>query len=185
MNFASDLILENDDLRLEPLSKHHHRHFLPICLAHPQLLQYSPSPFGTSEKLEEYIDAALEARKKGQRYPFAIYHKTENRFIGSTSYGNPSFYDARIEIGWTWLDKSAQGTGLNAICKKLLLNYAFTELSLQRVEFKTDRRNLQSRKAMEKLGAQFEGILRSHTLMPDGSRRDTAYYSILLDEWQG
>ena len=100
-----------------------------------------------------------------------------------TSFGNISTKDRRLEIGWTWIDKESQGTGLNKYCKHLMLSHAFEKLIMQRVEFKTDNRNNQSKKAIEKIGGTFEGILRSHTLMLDGYRRDTAYYSILKNEW--
>lgn len=183
MIFDKNIVLENEAVRLEPLSMEHYDHLLPIALNHPDLLLYSPSPFGSAEKLKDNIRLALEARTREERYAFAIYGKSEKRFVGSSSYGNLSVKDARVEIGWTWLDKETQGSGLNRHCKYLLLNYAFTELGMLRVEFKTDSRNLQSRRAIEKIGGIYEGSLRSHTVLPDGYRRDTVYYSILKDEW--
>ena len=83
----------------------------------------------------------------------------------------------------TWIDRNVQGTGLNKQCKHVLLSHAFDNLKMERVEFKTDSRNKQSRRAIEKVGGIFEGTLRSHTLMLDGYRRDTVYYSILREEW--
>ncbi len=157
---------------------------LPIALAHPQLLQFSPSPFGDEAKLIQYIQIALDARLAKSRYAFAIYDKKGDRYVGSTSYGSVSNHDKRLEIGWTWLDTSVQGTGLNKECKYLLLEYAFELLRFERVEFKTDSRNLQSRRAIEKIGGTYEGELRSHTLLADGFRRNTVYYSILATEWQ-
>ena len=183
MNFIENIVLENDRVRLEPLGKNHVNELLPIAIKHPDLLQYSPSPFGTRELLEENISKAITSRIDEQRYPFAIFDKLNNRFVGSTSFGNISTKDKRLEIGWTWIDKESQGTGLNKYCKHLMLSHAFEKLIMQRVEFKTDNRNNQSKKAIEKIGGTFEGILRSHTLMLDGYRRDTAYYSILKNEW--
>lgn len=183
MNFIENIVLENDRVLLEPLSKNHLKELLPIAFKYPNLLQYSPSPFGTQELLDKNINMAITSRIDKQRYPFAIFDKLNNRFVGSTSYGNISTKDKRLEIGWTWIDKESQGTGLNKYCKYLMLSYAFEKLNMQRVEFKTDSRNNQSRRAIEKIGGTFEGILRSHTLMPDGYRRDTAYYSILKNEW--
>jgi RimJ/RimL family protein N-acetyltransferase len=183
MNFIENIVLENDRVRLEPLDKNHLNELLPIAIKHPDLLQYSPSPFGTPELLEENISKAITSRIDKQRYPFAIFDKLNNRFVGSTSFGNISTKDKRLEIGWTWIDKELQGTGLNKYCKHLLLSYAFEKLIMQRVEFKTDNRNNQSKKAIGKIGGTFEGILRSHTVMRNGYRRDTAYYSILKHEW--
>lgn len=183
MNFDQAIVMENDRVRLEPLSMHHFEALRPIAMAYPNLLQFSPSPFGTSEMLKEYMELAFKAQRTKSRYAFAIFDKQQSRFVGSTSYGNISIEHARIEIGWTWIDKETQGTGLNKQCKLLLLSYAFETLAVERVEFKTDSRNLQSKRAIEKLGGTFEGTLRSHTLMRDGFRRDTDYYSILRHEW--
>jgi len=184
MNFENHITLENSRVRLEPLNESHFMELLPIAENQPNLLQFSPSPFGNAEKLKENIQQAIQGRIEKQRYPFAIFDKQKNRFIGSTSFGGISVKDKRIEIGWTWLDKEVQGSGINFYCKHLLLKYAFENLEFERVELKTDSRNLQSRKAIEKIGAKFEGEFRSHTLMPDGFRRNTVYYSILKSEWK-
>ncbi len=183
LKFKEVILLENKRVRLEPLSKTHLAGLLPISLAHPQLLQYSPSLFGDETKLNQYIQIALEARLTNSRYAFAIFDREHQRYVGSTSFGAVSNYDKRLEIGWTWLDPVVQGTGLNQECKYLLLHYAFEELKFDRVEFKTDSRNLQSRRAIEKIGGTYEGELRSHTLLADGFRRNTVYYSILAAEW--
>ena len=151
MNFTENIVLENDRVRLEPLGKNHLNELLPIAIKYPDLLQYSPSPFGTRELLEENISKAITSRIDKQRYPFAIFNKLNNRFVGSTSFRNISTKDKRLEIGWTWIDKESQGTGLNKYCKHLLLSYAFEKLIMQRVEFKTDNRNNQSKKAIQKL----------------------------------
>ncbi len=184
-NFDQNIILENERVRLEPLQKEHMDILRPIAEKHPTLLTYSPTPFGNKDLFETYFEVAFKAKKNLIRYPFIIYDKQAGAFAGSTSYGAISNKDLRLEIGWTWLSKEFQGTGLNKYCKFLLLEYAFEKLQWERVELKTDSRNLQSRRAMEKIGAKFEGELRSHTLMPDGYRRNTVYYSILRDEWPG
>lgn len=184
MNFKEDIRLENNRVRLEALQLTHLGALLPIALNQPDLLQYSPSPFGDTDNLNKYIQIAVDAKANKQRYPFIILDKLHQKYVGSTSYGNISVKDKRLEIGWTWLDKAAQGTGLNSNCKFLLLSYAFEQLHFERVEFKIDERNLQSQKAVEKIGAIREGVLRSHTLMLDGYRRNTVYYSILKNEWE-
>lgn len=183
MNFGKELILENDRVRLEALGLQHLEVLLPIANRNPDLLKYSPSLFGTVEHLQTYINDALINRGKALRYAFVIYDKENQRYAGSTSFGNASIPHERIEIGWTWIDKDLQGSGLNKNCKFLLLSYAFEQLKFERVELKTDSRNLQSRRAIEKIGASYEGELRHDILMPDGYRRNSVYYSILKDEW--
>ena len=97
---------------------------------------------------------------------------------------NVSNTDDRLEIGATWIDKKYHGSGLYRQCKLLLLQYVFEDLGAHRVAFSTDERNIRSRKAIEKIGGKFEGILREHTLMYDGYRRNTCCYSILKQEWK-
>lgn len=185
MDFKEKIVLENERARLEPLMPEHLEKLQHIADEEPMLLQYSPSPFGGEGQLQEFFSMAYEERAKKSRYAFAIFDKKQDRYVGSTSYGNISLKNQRVEIGWTWIDKASQGTGLNKYCKHLLLVYAFENLMMKRVELKTDDRNIQSKKAIEKLGAKYEGTLRSHALMLDGFRRDTVYYSILENEWPG
>ena len=109
----------------------------------------------------------------------------QNKIIGSSSFGNISYYDKRIEIGWTWLARECQGKGFNQSAKYLMLKYGFETLHMERIEFKSDVLNIAARKGLSKIGCMEEGILRSHTLMTNRRRRDTMYYSILKDEWSG
>lgn len=178
-----NLILENVWSHLRPLKSDDFELLQDAAFSHPDLLLYSPSKIDTSEKLKKYIKEALEAKQKGIRFPFIIFDKRTNTYAGSTSFGNPSSKDLRVEIGWTWIGKQYQKTGLNRSNKFLMLTYGFEELGLKRIELKTDMRNLQSRMAMKKIGVTEEGVLRSHTKMSDGFRRDTIYYSILESEW--
>ena len=178
-----DFILENKYVKLEPLTEQHLPYLLPIATQHPNLLQYSPSAFGTKVALSAYIQTALLAKQQKTRYPFAIFDKTKQCYVGSTSFGNISNKNLRTEIGWTWLAPKVHRTGTNRNVKFLMLQYAFEILKWERIELKTDARNQQSRKAIEGIGATYEGLLRSHTLMIDGYRRDTVYYSILRHEW--
>lgn len=184
MNYSDDIILENTKIRIEPLKMIHFYELLPIALKHPNLLQFSPSPFGSEDLLKSNFNQSIEDRANNIRFPFVIFDKVKKKFIGSTSFGNISIKDKRLEIGWTWIDKDSQGTGINKQCKFLLLSYAFNQLAIERVGFRTDSRNMQSRKAIEKIGGIYEGILRSDTLMLDGHRRDTVCYSILKSEWE-
>lgn len=185
MNFLFDkeIILENDFVLLRPIREADIENLLTVATSDKDLLQFSPTPIYTKELLRNYIDNAIDNRKKKLRYTFIVFDKTQNTYAGSTSFLNISNADDRLEIGATWYGKEFQRTGLNRNCKYLLLQYAFDKLDAERVEFKTDERNLASRKAIEKIGGQFEGLLRRHTLMYDGFRRNTVYYSILKSEW--
>jgi RimJ/RimL family protein N-acetyltransferase len=182
-NFETDIELSNDRAHIRPLTMNYIQQLLPVATAHQDLVQYSPTLIYTDELLLNYIAQATEDRKNLLRYAFVIWDKQKMEYAGSTSFLNISNKDKRLEIGHTWIGKNFQGTGLNAKVKALLLNYAFKNLEFERVEFKTDERNATSRKALEKLGAVYEGTLRSHMLMTDGFRRNSVYYSILKNEW--
>ncbi|WP_276496813.1 GNAT family N-acetyltransferase [Pontibacter litorisediminis] len=145
--------------------------------------RFMPTRISTPEELQAWAATVEQGFATGTRYTFMIVDRTTGRLAGSTSYGNISLPDRRLEIGWTWLSKACRGTGMNRHCKFLLLQYAFEELHMERVELKTDVLNQRSRRAMLKIGATEEGVLRSHTQMHDGRRRDTIYYSILRAEW--
>jgi RimJ/RimL family protein N-acetyltransferase len=176
----NSVTLENERVKLTPLVTEDLEKLLPIAIAHPDLLQYSPSAFGSREALLDYIQIGVAMRK-----PFLIFDKKNNAFAGSSSYGNISAYDKRLEIGWTWVGERFHGTGLNKAVKFLMLSHAFETLQFARVAFKIDSRNGQSRAAICKIGAVLEGQLRSHTLLTDGYRRTTCCYSILQSEWLG
>jgi len=133
--------------------------------------------------LKKWIEAAVSELNKKKSLPFTIINSTTNEIIGTTRIGNISEANNRVEIGWTWISKKYQGTGINGHVKKLLFQYLFSETKTFRIEFKTDVLNIAARKAMEKVGLVKEGILRSHTLMTNHRRRDTLYYSILKNEW--
>ena len=183
-DFNKNITLENDRVILRPLGAEDWKLLLPIAIADKTLLQYSPSQIYKEDLLKQYIATALGAKNDENRFPFLIFDKQKNEYAGSTSFGNISNKNLRTEIGWTWIGRQFQGTGLNKACKFLMLSYAFETLEFERVELKTDARNQQSRRAIEKIGGQLEGTLRSHTLMSDGYRRDTVYYGLLKSEWK-
>ncbi|WP_369049502.1 GNAT family N-acetyltransferase [Tenacibaculum sp. UWU-22] len=185
LNFEENIILENKNVRIEPLDLKHIEPLSQIAIKQPDLLKYSPPKFGTYQLLSEYVEKNIDLRKRFLKYPFAIYDKKKMLYAGSTSYLNISQENQRIEIGATWIGREFQKTGLNHNCKFLLIKYVFEKLNFERLEFKTDKRNLQSQRAIERIGGIYEGLLRSHTLMSDGFRRDTVCYSILKSEWKG
>ncbi len=182
-DFTNEIVLQNSSVLLRPMQAGDSQHLLSVATAQEDLVLYSPYLIHTPEFLEQYIQSSLAERQNRFRYPFVILDKQKGAYAGSTSIANVSNKDKRLEIGWTWIGKTFQQTGLNRACKFLLLSYAFDELAFERVEFKTDARNTASRTAIEKIGGQYEGGLRSHTVMNDGFRRTTVYYSILKEEW--
>lgn len=182
-NFGAAIVLQNQRALLQPIVPDDYGKLLGIATAHKDLLQYSPTQLHTPQLFKEYIENAIKERQDKFRYAFSVFDKRTNSYAGSSSFANVSNYDKRIEIGWTWYGKEFQRTGINRNCKFLMLSYVFDELEFERVEFRVDERNIASRIAIEKIGGKFEGILRSHMLMPDKFRRSTCYYSIIKKEW--
>ena len=129
------------------------------------------------------IERRLALREAGSMLPFAIIDKADSKAVGMTTYMNIDASNRRIEIGSTWYRQSVQKSPLNTECKLLLLQHAFEALDCICVEFRTHYINTQSRRAIERLGAKFDGILRSHIIMENGTIRDTAVYSIIASEW--
>lgn len=183
LDFDTNIHLENERVRLEPLTLEHIDVLIPIAINNPNLLQYSPPKFGTADYLKDYIERYVKMRTQHLIYAFAIFDKEKQRYAGSTSFMNISQFDQRLEIGSTWIGKTFQRTGLNRHCKYLLMQYVFEVLEFERLELRTDERNLQSQTAIKAIGGQYEGTLRSHLLMSDGHRRNTICYSILKNEW--
>jgi RimJ/RimL family protein N-acetyltransferase len=137
-------------------------------------------PSANVEEVERYIESCLGVK---DRRIFAIVDLKSGKAVGSTSYLEIRASDLGVEIGATWLGKPYQGTKINPECKLLLLTHAFETLGCIRVQLRTDMRNIHSQRAIEKLGAIKEGILRKHVVMPDGYFRDTVLYSIIEEEW--
>ncbi|MDP3148214.1 MAG: GNAT family protein [Ignavibacteria bacterium] len=144
---------------------------------------YFTSDLSEKAELKNWLDTAVFENEKKIRLAFTVIDKSTNNPISSTSFGNISYRDKRIEIGWTWICKAYQGKGINDRMKYLMMKYSFDTLEFERIEFKTDVLNLPARKALLRIGAKEEGVLRSHTLMTHNRRRDTIYYSILKSEW--
>jgi len=133
--------------------------------------------------LRAWFDQARANAEATIEVPFATIDLASNRAIGSSRFMSIAPEHRRLEIGWTWVGTGFQRTGANREAKLLQLSHAFETLGAQRVEFKTHARNVQSRTALLGIGATFEGVLRHHTIMPDGSNRDSAFYSVLAGEW--
>ena len=189
-----DLCLQGQHIRLELLEHKHVDELVAAAAADPSLYRWSPVPQGQTETAR-YVDTALRWRDAGTAVPFAIVRTQDEIVIGSTRFwnierwawpeGHPShgrgLPDA-CEIGYTWLARSAVRTGANTEAKLLMLRHAFEVWQVLRVCFHTDVRNQRSRAALERIGAQFEGILRAHRMAADFSPRDSVRYSIVASE---
>ena len=149
----------------------------------PHTWRFTTEAILDKDELAKYVDRALSDRRDNKRFSFAICLEGSEQIVGNSSFGNVSTKDNRIEIGWTWLAKEFHGKGLNNVVKYLMMKYGFEVLGAHRIEFKTDNSNPRACKALEKIGTQREGVLRSHTLMHDGRYRDTAFFSVLDTEW--
>ncbi len=175
--------LAGQHVRLEPLAP---RHAEDLYLAgrDPSIWPYmARGEFTSLEDVQGWIQQALAAQETGTQLTFAILLREDGKAVGSTRYLDIRRADRGLEIGWTWLAREQQRSAVNTECKYLLLRHAFEGLGAVRVQLKTDFRNERSQRAIERLGAVREGILRKHMAVRDGFIRDTVYYSILDTEW--
>ncbi len=180
-------LLVGTHVRLEPLTAGHEADLYEAGRM-PEIWTYLPTvdaPFQSREAACRWMDEAFAQQATGWRWPFAVVWQATGRAIGSTSYLDFQWRDRALEIGWTWLTPAYWRTVVNTQCKYLLLQHAFEALGMYRVQLMTDSRNQRSQRAIERLGAQKEGVLRSHILCPDGYRRNSVFYSILDHEWPG
>jgi RimJ/RimL family protein N-acetyltransferase len=180
--FPADFTLETPRVLLRSMTENDYEAFLPLCV-NKDTWQYFSKDLSDPQELRAWVDTALKEKAAQQRMPFTIYDKDAKQICGSSSYGNISFYDKRLEIGWSWLGPDFIGTGVNKQAKFALLSYAFEVMRMERVEIKTDVLNERSKAALLKVGMKPEGVLRSHSLMHSNRRRDSIYFSILKDEW--
>jgi RimJ/RimL family protein N-acetyltransferase len=175
--------LEGELVVLEPLRRDHLDALFEA--ARPlEIWEFWPfNPASDRRRFEEWLDDVLRAVASGTQARFVTLDAQTERAIGSTSFCTLRPQHRGLEIGWTWLTPSAWRTGANAEAKLLQLHHAFSRLGCQRVEFETDELNIRSRRALEALPAQFEGVLRDLKLLSDGRKRSSAVYSILACEW--
>jgi N-acetyltransferase len=174
-------VLEGRIVRLEPLSPAHEDALWEASRDERTWRWLSVVQPRTREEWSEWMRHALGAAERGEEISFAT--MSGGRAVGSTRFLALKPEDRSLEIGWTWLHPAAWGTGANAEAKLLQMEYAFESLGCRRVEFKTDALNERARAALEALGAGFEGIHRKHMLVRRGENRDSAWYSVLDDEW--
>jgi RimJ/RimL family protein N-acetyltransferase len=178
-----DVILEDERLLLRPLVQADVENLSAYVMDEPTLWKYALTPITTTQEFQQYIATAVEARGLQTAYPFIVFDKLQNKYVGSTR-----FYDIQLEasttqLGYTWYSEKTWGTGLNEHCKLLLLSFAFETIGFERIEFRADNRNKRSIAAMQKIGCTVEGILRNHLPTSSGTRRDSIVLSMLKEEW--
>jgi RimJ/RimL family protein N-acetyltransferase len=178
-----NLVLQNDNVLLRPVISEDYKSFEALT-GDESMWKYFTRDLSVNSELQIWFDDAISGIRNRSRLAFTIIDKKTGAVAGSTSFGNISYRDKRTEIGWTWIAKEYQGKGINDQIKYLMLEYAFEKLGFERVEFKTDVLNTYSRRALLRIGATEEGILRNHMLMTHNRRRDTIYYSVLRSEWE-
>lgn len=170
-------------VRVVPLAAEHEAGLVEAA-GDPEMFAWMPVDMASSrDALRDWLSSSLAAARDGSAVPFAIVAADTGAVLGSTRFLELRLEHLRAEIGWTWVARPAWSTGVNIETKLLLLEHAFERAGLRRVEFKTDARNERSRGALLALGATFEGILRKHMVIRDGGERDSAYYSVIDEEW--
>jgi RimJ/RimL family protein N-acetyltransferase len=180
---TADFILQNERVLLRPLVQEDAVFLSPYVKEEPTLWKYALTPITTDQEFEQYIATAIETRHLKSAYPFIVFDKLQNKYVGSTRFYDIQLNNSSTQFGYTWYSESTCGTGLNEHCKLLLLEFAFETIGFERVEFRADNRNKRSIAAMKKIGCTVEGILRNHLPTSDGTRRDSIVLSMLKEEW--
>jgi RimJ/RimL family protein N-acetyltransferase len=176
------VILVGETVRLEPLQPEHVPALFEIARAHPEEFALTSTPT-TEAQRDRYFQRVFDERDAGLAYPFVMLEPHSQAVIGTTRYADIRWQHRNCELGFTWFDPRYFGTAVNTESKLLMLTHLFESLQFLRVQINTDVRNLRSQRAIEALGATFEGILRRNQVTKDGHIRDTKVYSIIDSEW--
>lgn len=177
------VVLQGKHARLEPMTEAHAPALAEIGIGQPFWDFMVYGQINTLDDMRNWVLDILARADKGTDLPFIVIHLASGRVAGATRYLNIMPNDRGLEIGGTWYGPEFQRTAVNTECKYLLLKHAFETLGCIRVQLKTDSRNERSQKAIERIGAVKEGVLRNHMILPDGHYRHSVYYSILDTEW--
>ena len=182
MSFVVPLVMRHNGVRLEPLDVHHEVG-LRAAAADGQLWKLRITSVPEPQETLAYIEAALKMRADGNRFAFAVLDDVSGEVLGSTSFHDILPAVKRVEIGYTWYRKSVQRSHVNTTCKLLMMGHAFDHLGCSVVGWRTDNFNFASQRAIERLGAQKDGVIRGHALRRDGTVRDTVMYSMRAGVW--
>ena len=182
MAFVEPVTLRDRGIRLEPLALNH-EDGLRAAAADGELWKLRITSVPEPQDTRAYIEAALKMREDGNRFAFAVVDDATDKVLGSTSYHDILPAVKRVEIGWTWYSQSVQRTHVNTTTKLLMMGHAFDTLGCHVVGWRTDNYNFASQRAIERLGAKKDGVLRGHALRRDATIRDTVMYSMRAGEW--
>ena len=182
MSFVQPLVMRHNGVRLEPLALSH-EDGLRAAAADGELWKLRITSVPEPHETRAYIETALQMRADGNRFAFAVVDDATGTVLGTTSYHDILPAVKRVEIGWTWYRKSVQRSHVNTIAKLLMMGHAFDQLGCNVVGWRTDNYNFASQRAIERLGAKKDGVIRGHALRRDGTIRDTVMYSMRSGEW--
>ena len=182
MAFVEPVVLRDRGVRLEPLGLAHEAG-LRAAAADGELWKLRITSVPEPDQTRAYIETALQMREEGQRFAFAVVNDATDEVLGCTSYHDIVPPIQRVEIGWTWYRQSVQRSHVNTTCKLMMMGHAFDALGCAVVGWRTDNYNFASQKAIERLGARKDGVIRHHALRRDGTVRDTVMYSMTAGEW--
>ena len=182
MSFVQPLVMRHNGVRLEPLALSH-EDGLRAAAADGELWKLRITSVPEPHETRAYIETALKMRADGHRFAFAVVDDATGTVLGTTSYHDILPAVKRVEIGWTWYRKSVQRSHVNTIAKLLMMGHAFDQLGCNVVGWRTDNYNFASQRAIERLGAKKDGVIRGHALRRDGTIRDTVMYSMRSGEW--
>jgi RimJ/RimL family protein N-acetyltransferase len=177
------VVLTGKHVRLEPLNETHIEGLAKIGVGQPFWNFMLYGEMNSVADMRRWVRDIMARGQRGTDLPFAVIHLESGRVAGATRYLNIMPNDRGLEVGGTWYGLEFQRTAVNTECKYLLLGHAFEKLGCIRVQIKTDSRNERSQKAIERIGAVKEGVLRNHMILPDGYIRHSVFYSILDSEW--
>jgi RimJ/RimL family protein N-acetyltransferase len=175
--------LSGRNIELIPLEEIHFDELFQAA-SDKRIWEFYTGDWSVKERFLQIYNGTIEARRNGSEYPFVIYYKPQQKIIGSTRLLDIVQADKRLEIGGTWLMPEYWAGSVNLDCKLALLEFCFGDLKANRVQLKTQHNNIRSRKAIEKIGGVYEGIIRQHMLKDDGTFRSSTYFSILAEEWE-
>ncbi|MES2654316.1 MAG: GNAT family protein [Bacteroidota bacterium] len=183
LDFTEKYILENDFVLLRPLEILDKEVLIEFGINEPEIWKFNANGGNGKENFENYFDTAIKQFRDKNQYPFIVFDKKNNKYVGMTRLYEISNESKRLDIGFTWYGKKFQGTGLNKNCKYLLLEFAFDKLQMIRVGFGANSKNERSINAMKSIGCKVEGILRQYGKDADGNIIDAIKLSILKNEW--
>ncbi len=176
-------ILQNEIVKLEPINLSHIEGIFTAA-SDPSIWEHMSIELLSKENVMKYVQDGIKKREAQTDYVFVIIDQSTGQIVGATSYMDISLEHKRLEIGSTWLNPNVWRTNINTNCKYLLLKYGFEQLEMQRIQIKTGHENIRSQKAIERIGAVKEGVLRNHMIRKEGTIRHTVMYSIVDDEWK-